>query len=147
VIVFTCNHCPYAKHVEPELVRVATDYLGRGVQLLAICSNDAAAYPADSFDAMKVRALAVPFPFPYLHDETQRVAREYGAICTPDTFVFDEDRALRFRGRIDETRPGKGEPSGRELRAALDALISRKPVAGDQAPSVGCSMKWRLEQN
>lgn len=143
VVIFTCNHCPYAVHVEPELLRLAHDYKDKGVQLVAICSNDAQKYPADSFDAMAQRAAEQSFPFPYLHDESQSVAREYGAACTPDVFVFDQDRHLVYRGRIDETRPGRGEPSGVDVRRALDAVVAGETPAADQHPSIGCSIKWR----
>ena len=143
VIVFTCNHCPYAVHVEHELTRIATDYKDRGVQLIAICSNDAVRYPADGFQEMSVRAREAGFTFPYLHDETQAVARTYTAVCTPDTFVFDRDRTLAYRGQIDGTRPGAKPSDGIDLRRALDALLAHEPIRGEQRPSVGCSIKWR----
>ena len=143
IVVFTCNHCPYAIHVERELIRIASDYKERGVQLIAICSNDAATYPADGFREMSIRASDAGFTFPYLHDETQAVARTYTATCTPDTFVFDHDRTLAYRGQIDGTRPGSQPSDGIDLRCALDALLSNEPIRGEQRPSVGCSIKWR----
>lgn len=143
VVVFTCNHCPYAVHVESELIQIAHDYADKGVQLLAVCSNDAANYPADSFEAMTERAHARSYPFPYLHDESQAVAREYGAACTPDTFVFNQNRNLVYRGRIDESRPGRGVANGADLRRSLDALLAGAAPSDEQHPSIGCSIKWR----
>lgn len=143
VVVFTCNHCPYAKHVEPELIRIAQDYAGKDVQLLAINANDPESYPADSFEAMVSRAAEMSYPFPYLFDETQETAEEYGAACTPDIFVFGEDRLLAYRGRIDETRPGKGSPTGTDLRSAIDAMLKGEAPSDEQYPSVGCSIKWK----
>ena len=144
VVVFTCNHCPYAVHVEDALNGVAREYESRGVQFVAINSNDASRYPADSFESMTVRAREKSFVFPYLHDESQEVARAYDAACTPDTYVFDSNRILVYRGRIDETRPRRGETAhGGDLRAALDAILRGDAPASDQYPSVGCSIKWR----
>ena len=145
VVVFTCNHCPYAIHVEDELIRIARDYAERGVQLVAICSNDAVRYPADSFDAMALRAKEKGYPFPYLHDATQSVARAYDAACTPDTFVFDRDRHLVYRGRIDETRPGGANAHGRDLRAALESVLSGNSPSEQQHASIGCGIKWLPE--
>ncbi len=142
VVVFTCNHCPYAIHVEPELVSIARDYAHSGVQLLAICSNDASRYPADSFEAMVRRAEERDLPFPYLQDPTQVVAKAYDAACTPDTFVFDGERKLVYRGRIDETRPGGPDAHGRDLRDALDAILSGETPAEHQHASIGCGIKW-----
>ena len=143
VVVFTCNHCPYARHVEPELIRIAGDYADSGVQLLAISANDPEQYPADGFDAMSSRAAEMQYPFPYLFDETQETAEAYGAVCTPDIFVFGKDRRLAYRGRIDETRPGKGSPTGTDLRSAIDAMLKGEAPSDEQYPSVGCSIKWK----
>ena len=143
VVVFTCNHCPYAKHVEDGLIETAEDYAGRGVQFVAISSNDPDQYPDDSFEAMAQRANAKGYPFPYLFDASQEVARAYGAVCTPDIFVFDENRKLVYRGRYDETRPGQGTATGRDLRTALDQLLESGSVAMDQRPSIGCNIKWK----
>lgn len=143
VVVFTCNHCPYARHIEDALVATAADYQGRGVAFVAISSNDTARYPADAPEAMAVRAAEKGFPFAYLFDETQAAARAYGAVCTPDLFVYDGDRRLAYRGRFDGTRPGQGTADGADLRRALDALLRTGAVTGPQHPAMGCSIKWR----
>lgn len=143
VVMFICNHCPYVKHVNPELVRVADDYGRRGIGFVAISSNNVADYPEDSPVRMKDVARVQRYPFPYLYDESQDVARAYKAACTPDLFLFDAKLALVYRGQLDESRPGKGVPDGKDLRGAMDALLAGKPVSGDQKPSVGCNIKWR----
>lgn len=143
VIVFTCNHCPYAKHVEDALVETANAYQERGVQFIAINSNDPEQYPADGFERMVERARNKSFPFPYLHDESQRVAQAYGAVCTPDFFVYDADRTLVYRGRFDETRPNGDEAHGGDLRQALDELLDDGDVHMEQKPSMGCNIKWK----
>ncbi len=143
VIVFTCNHCPYVLHVEDALLEVARVYQGRGVPFVGICANDAEHYPDDSFENMARRAQQKRYPFPYLHDESQEVARAYGAECTPDFFVYDRARRLVYRGRFDETRPGQGTPTGRDLRQALDQLLDTGAVTMEQYPSMGCNVKWR----
>jgi thiol-disulfide isomerase/thioredoxin len=144
VIMFICNHCPYVKHVNAELVRLARDYLSRGVSFVAISSNDAQGYPEDAPDKMKQVAAEQGYPFPYLYDESQDVARAYRAACTPDFFVFDGGLRLAYRGRLDDSTPGNGRPvSGAELRAALDALLAGKPVTPEQRPSMGCNIKFR----
>ena len=143
VVVFTCNHCPYAVHVQDELVRVANDYAPRGVRFVAISSNDANAYPADSFENMVRRAREKHFPFPYLFDASQAVALAYGAMCTPDFFVYDRTRTLAYGGRLDETRPGQGAAHGRELRQALDELLTTGTVTMEQVASMGCNIKWK----
>jgi peroxiredoxin len=143
VIVFICNHCPYVKAVIDRLVADAGTLLTEGIGFAAICSNDAERYPADSFDKMRSFAAAHGFPFPYLHDESQAVARAYGAVCTPDFFGFDAARKLRYRGRLDEGRTSP-PPSGarRELLEAMRAIgAGRDP--GEQTPSIGCSIKWK----
>ena len=144
VVMFICNHCPYVKHVNPELVRVARDYGKRGVGFVAISSNDAKNYPEDAPDKMKENARANSYPFPYLYDESQDVAKRYQAACTPDFFVFDRRQQLVYRGRLDESSPGNGKPlTGADLRAALEAILSETPVSPDQIPSMGCNIKWR----
>jgi peroxiredoxin len=143
VVVFTCNHCPYAQHVEPAFVELAEEYQRRGVAFVAISSNDAKTHPQDSFENMAERADAKGYPFPYLYDETQEVARAYGAACTPDFFVYDADRALAYRGRFDATRPNKGTPTGEDLRTALDELLADGEVQAEQYPSIGCNIKWK----
>lgn len=144
VVMFICNHCPYVKHVNPELVRIARDYGKRGVGFVAISANDAKSYPEDAPDKMRQNAREQGYPFPYLFDESQAVARSYQAACTPDFFVFDRDLKLAYRGRLDESTPGNGKPlTGADLRMALEALLNEKPVSPDQMPSMGCNIKWR----
>ena len=143
VVVFTCNHCPYAKHVEDALLAMAREYQNRGVQFIAICSNDAERYPDDSFESMAQRAEEKEYPFPYLQDESQEIARAYEAACTPDFYVFDADRTLRYRGRFDETRPDAGEAHGGDLRQALDEMLENGEVMLEQKPSMGCNIKWK----
>lgn len=144
VIMFICNHCPYVKHVSRALVRLANDYMPKGVAFIAINSNDPVQYPEDAPDKMREEALRVGYPFPYLFDETQDVARAYGAVCTPDTFIFDGDLRLVYRGQLDDTRPNSGrEATAADVRAALDALLAGQPVNPVQKPSVGCSIKWK----
>jgi peroxiredoxin len=144
VVMFICNHCPYVKHVQQELVRVAKDYAGRGVGFVAISSNNAAAYPDDGPDKMKEEKQRVGYPFAYLYDESQEVARAYRAACTPDFFVFDDERLLVYRGQLDDSRPKNERPvTGRDLRAALDAVVGGKPVTTEQIPSIGCNIKWK----
>jgi len=143
VVVFMCNHCPYVKHLEEELLATAREYQDQGVQFIGICSNDAENYPDDSFDNMAKRAQAKDYPFPYLQDESQEVAQAYEAACTPDFYVFDADRELAYRGRFDETRPDGGEPHGGDLRQALDELLADGEVTMEQKPSMGCNIKWK----
>jgi len=144
VVMFTCNHCPYVLHVNPELVRLARDYQEKGVSFVAISSNDVDRYPDDSPEKMTELAKEVGYPFPYLYDETQEVAKAYDAACTPDFYVFDGDDKLAYRGRLDESRPNSGKPlTGKDLRAALDAVLAGKPVPEPQYPSGGCGIKWK----
>lgn len=144
LVMFVCNHCPYVKHVRGELANLARTYQARGVAVVAINSNDAVAYPDDSPDAMAREKQAAGYTFPYLYDETQEVARAYRAACTPDFFLFDRDRSLVYRGQLDGSRPGNDVPvTGKDLRAALDAVLDGRPVAPDQRPSMGCNIKWR----
>lgn len=143
VVVFLCNHCPYVKHLEDALLQTARAYHGRGVQFIGISSNDAAQYPEDSFEKMAERTQAKAYPFPYLYDESQDVAKAYDAVCTPDFFVYDAGRVLVYRGRFDETRPDQGEATGRDLRQALDELLERGAVTTEQHPSMGCNIKWK----
>ncbi len=144
VIVFMCNHCPYVKHILPALVSLAREYGPKGISFIAINPNDPVAYPDDSPERMAELAQELDFPFPYLFDETQDVARAYSAQCTPDFFVFDGARRLVYRGQFDSSRPSNNiPPTGTDLRAALDALLSGSPIPTDQRPSIGCSIKWR----
>ncbi len=143
VVVFTCNHCPYAKHVEDALIQTASRYADKNVAFVAISSNDPQQYPDDSFESMARRAREKRYPFPYLFDETQEVASVYGAVCTPDFFVFDSDRKLSYRGRFDETRPGRGSATGEDLTTAIDQLLESGEVTIEQLPSMGCNIKWK----
>jgi peroxiredoxin len=143
VIVFICNHCPYVKGVIGRLVKDAKVLMAEGIGFAAVCSNDAESYPEDSFDNMQHFAEAHDFPFPYLHDEDQSVARAYGAVCTPDFFGYDAEQKLRYRGRLDEGRTTPPPTNARrELVEAMRAIAHGK-APGDQTPSVGCSIKWK----
>ena len=144
VIMFICNHCPYVKHVNNELIRLAHDYMNKGVYFLAINSNDTENYPDDSPENMKKTALHLAYPFPYLFDETQEVARAYQAACTPDFFVFDNALALTYRGQLDDSRPGNNvEVNGSSIRNALDCVLANKSAPDNQKPSIGCNIKWK----
>ena len=144
VVMFICNHCPYVIHVNPEIVRVANDYLKKGVGFVAISSNDVKNYPGDSPEKMKILAERECYPFPYLYDETQEVAKAYDAACTPDFYVFDKNRKLAYRGRLDDSRPNSGTPlTGKDLRAALDAVLDGRSPDARQYPSAGCNIKWK----
>ena len=144
LVMFLCNHCPYVIHVNPEIVRITKDYADKGIGFVGISSNDVVNYPADSPDKMKIHAAEVGYTFPYLYDETQEIAKAYDAACTPDFYVFDKDRNLAYRGRLDFSRPGNSNPlDGVDLRAALDAVLSENPVSKMQFPSAGCNTKWK----
>lgn len=144
VLMFICNHCPYVQHVLHGLIQLGRDYQSRGVSFVAISSNDTANYPDDAPEKMKALAQSADFPFPYLHDETQAVAKAYQAACTPDFFVFDNAMRLAYRGQLDDSRPGNARPvTGADLRAALDALLAGSAVNAAQTPSVGCNIKWK----
>ena len=143
VVMFICNHCPFVKHVRTELARLGRDYRQRGVSIVAINSNDAGAYPADNPAAMKAEAAKWGYTFPYLVDADQSVAKSYLAACTPDFYVFDADRRLRYRGQLDDSRPGNDVPvTGTDIRKALDAILSATAVDEAQTPSIGCNIKW-----
>jgi peroxiredoxin len=144
LVAFICNHCPFVQHVAGELAALSRDLPPKGVAMVAISSNDVAAYPADSPQAMAAEAARQGWAFPYLYDETQEVAQAYRAACTPDFFLFDGDRRLVYRGQLDASRPGNGLPvTGADLRAAVDAVLAGRPVAEDQRPSLGCNIKWK----
>lgn len=142
VILFICNHCPFVHHVNARLVEVATAYQKKGIQFIAISSNDINNYPQDGPKFMTETAKKEGYPFPYLYDKTQEVAKAYKAECTPDFFVFDKDLKCAYRGRFDETRPNMGQASGEDLTDALDTLIAGKSITKDQKPSMGCNIKW-----
>ncbi len=142
--MFICNHCPYVKHVQNELVRLVKDYQARGVAFIAISSNDAVQYPDDSPQRMKEVAVQFGYTFPYLYDESQEIARKYPAACTPDFYIFDKDLLLVYRGQLDDSRPGNNiTVSGKDIRGALENLLRDKPVDPEQRASVGCSIKWK----
>lgn len=144
VIMFICNHCPFVIHVNPELVRLANDYKSKGVSFIAISSNDVEKVPDDGPDKMRLVAKVLKFPFPYLYDKRQEVAKAYDAACTPDFYIFDGSMKLAYRGRLDDSRPGNSIPlSGKDLRAALDQVLAGENVPADQYPSVGCNIKWK----
>lgn len=144
VVMFICNHCPYVKHVNHELVRLANDYLSKGVGFVAISSNDVVNYPDDAPEKMKDHALAVGYPFPYLYDESQDVAKAYFAACTPDFSIFDKDLKCMYRGQLDDARPKNDKPvTGKDIRAALDAILNNQPLSAQQIPSIGCNIKWK----
>lgn len=144
VIMFTCNHCPYVIHVNPEIVNVSNDYSKKGVNFVAISSNDVENYPMDSPEKMTELAKQEGYNFPYLYDETQEVAKAYDAACTPDFYVFDRNLKLAYRGRLDASRPNSGIPlTGSDLRAALDNVLAGKAVSEVQYPSAGCNIKWK----
>lgn len=144
VIMFICNHCPFVKHVNKELVRLANDYLPRGISFIAISSNDIINYPEDSPEKMKEVAEELGYPFPYLYDETQKVAREYAAACTPDFFIYDKNLKLVYHGQLDDSRPSNNIPvTGKDIRKALDNILSGKEISSEQKPGIGCNIKWR----
>ncbi len=144
VVMFICNHCPYVVNIIDELVNVGNEYKSKGVSFVAISSNDVENYPEDSPQKMKELAEEKGFPFPYLYDETQEVAKSYKAACTPDIYVFDSEMKLVYRGQIDDSRPGNNiKPSGSDLRNALDNILAGKGVSPDQTPSIGCNIKWK----
>jgi peroxiredoxin len=144
LVMFICRHCPFVKHLEWALAQLGSDNADKGIGIVAIGSNDAESYPDDAPESLAQQARDLGFTFPYLYDETQEIARAYDAICTPDFFLFDGDLKLVYRGQFDESRPGNGIPvSGKDLRAAMDALIAGKPINLEQRPSIGCSIKWK----
>jgi peroxiredoxin len=147
LVIFLCNHCPYVKHVRHELAKLGREYQGKGVAVVGISSNDIATHPDDSPEKMRQEKAEVGYTFPYLYDETQEVAKAYQAACTPDFFVFDGDQRLVYRGQLDDSRPGNPIPvTGKDLRAALDAVLAGAPVAEKQRPSMGCNIKWKPGQ-
>ena len=144
VIMFICNHCPFVKHVNEELVCLANDYQERGISFIAISSNDVENYPEDSPEKMKEVAESLGYPFPYLYDETQEVAKAYDAACTPDFYIFSDELQLVYRGQLDNSRPDNDVPlTGSDMRRALDAILKGEPVRELQVPSIGCNIKWR----
>jgi len=144
VIMFICNHCPYVIHVREELVRMANDYKPKGINFIAVSSNDVVKYPADSPEKMTEVGKELNFPFPYLYDESQEVAKAYYAACTPDFSIFDKDLLCVYRGQLDSSRPGNGKPvDGADMRAALESIVKGEAVNEEQVASIGCSIKWK----
>ena len=144
LVMFICRHCPYVQHVKEELARLGKDYAKKDLGIVAISANDAANYPDDAPDQLKAMAETEEFVFPFCYDESQETAKAYTAACTPDFFLFDASRKLVYRGQLDESRPGNGKPlTGKDLRAAIDAVLAGKPVSATQMPSVGCNIKWK----
>lgn len=144
LVIFLSRHCPYVQHIKGELSRLGRDYASRDIGIVAITSNDVQNYPDDSPEMLKAMAQEEGFKFPILFDENQNVAKDFTAACTPDFFLFDQHRKLVYRGQLDDSRPGNGKPvTGRDLRAAIEALLSGRPISSDQKPSVGCNIKWK----
>ncbi|AUC82167.1 thioredoxin family protein [Lacinutrix sp. Bg11-31] len=144
VIMFICNHCPFVVHVNAQLVKVANYYQEKGIGFIAISSNDEATYPQDRPELMKHVAANLKYPFPYLYDETQEVAKAYDAACTPDFYVFDANLKATYHGQLDNSRPGNGIPvTGKDLREAIDAVLNNKAPLENQKPSIGCNIKWK----
>lgn len=144
VIMFICNHCPFVKHVEHELVKLANDYQKKGIAFVAISANDVKNYPEDNPDKMRENAKRLGFTFPYLYDETQGIAKAYDAACTPDFYIFDDKLSCVYRGQLDDSRPGNNIPvTGKDIRAALDNILAGKPISAEQKPSMGCNIKWK----
>lgn len=144
LVMFICNHCPFVKHIQKELVKLTNEYQAKGIGIVGINSNNAEKYPEDSWDKMKETAEREGYTFPYLYDETQEIAKRYKAVCTPDFFLFDKNFKLVYRGQFDDSRPGNGKPvNGQDLRHALDCLLEEKPIPEHQKPSIGCNIKWK----
>lgn len=144
VFMFICNHCPYVKAIEDRLIQLATDLKLRGVAVVGICSNDPSAKSDDSLEALAARARLKNYPFPYLHDPDQKVAHLFGAVCTPDFFVYDKNQKLAYRGRLDDSWKDESLVTQRELYNASIALLEGKTLAAAQVPSMGCSIKWSV---
>ena len=144
VVIFMCNHCPYVQHILPRLVEVAAEYQKKGVEFVAINSNNVTDYPEDSPEKMKHLAESKSISFPYLFDELQETAYQYQAACTPDFYLFDKNLRCVYRGRFDSSTPSNGEPlTGFDLITAMDNLLSNQPIDSDQHPSMGCNIKWK----
>ena len=142
VVIFTCNHCPYAKAVEDRLIELGNNY-SKNVDFVLISSNDAENYPADSPEKMAEQARNKKYPFPYLFDETQEIAKAYSAVCTPDIFLYNDERKLEYRGRLDDNWQDSNQVTREELRMAIDAVLSGKGIDFEQIPSMGCNIKWK----
>lgn len=144
VIMFICNHCPYVKHIIQGIIDLAEDYIPKNIRFIAISANDVDGYPEDSPDKMKLLAIESQYPFPYLFDETQEVAKAYQAVCTPDFFVYNSQLSLVYRGQFDDSRPGSNiAVTGNAIRHALNAILENSPISESQHPSLGCNIKWK----
>lgn len=144
LVMFICRHCPYVKHVQTESAKLGQDYQGKDIAIVAISANDPISYPEDAPESLKEQATELGFTFPYLFDETQDVAKAYTAACTPDFFLFDAGRKLVYRGQFDDSRPDSNIPvTGKDLRAAIEAVLNDRGVDPNQKPSMGCSIKWK----
>jgi peroxiredoxin len=144
LVIFMCNHCPFVQHLRGALAQFARDYQSSGLAIVGINSNDVANYPDDRPEKMAEEKTRFGYPFPYLYDETQEVAKAYRAACTPDFFLYDAGHRLAYRGQFDDSRPGNDVPiSGADLRAAVDALLAAQPISAQQKPSIGCNIKWK----
>lgn len=144
LVMFICQHCPYVQHVQDEISKIGKDYQNKDIGIVAISANDASKYPEDAPESLKEQAQDLGFMFPYCYDESQEVAKAYSAACTPDFFLFDKERELVYRGQLDGSRPGNNIPvTGQDLRTAIDAVLTDKPVTPDQKPSIGCNIKWK----
>jgi|SRR6185312_3818595 len=143
VVMFICNHCPYVKAVEDRLIQLGHDLKKLSVNLVAICSNDSTDHPEDSFEGLQQRAKEKNYPFPYLHDETQEIAEEFGAVCTPDFFVYDKNLKTAYRGRMDDSWKDASKVTKRELFEAVQLLLQNKPLPQKQIPTMGCNIKWK----
>lgn len=143
LVMFICQHCPFVKHIETEIARIDRDYRTKGLGMVAISSNSTITHPQDSPEQLREQAQRLGFNFPYCFDETQAIAKAYNAVCTPDFFLFNADQRLVYRGQLDESRPGNDIPvTGKDLRAAIEALLADRPVDPNQKPSIGCNIKW-----
>jgi len=144
LVMFICNHCPFVIHINSQLSQLAKDYISKGFNCIAISSNNVEKYPQDRPELMKQNAINNDYIFPYLYDQTQSVAKAYDAACTPDFFLFNDSLKLVYTGQLDGSRPGNGIPvTGKDLRAAMDAIVNQQPVNQNQKPSVGCGIKWK----
>lgn len=144
LVMFICRHCPYVQHIKKELAKIGKDYKDKGLGIVAISSNDTSVYPEDAPESLAEMAREEDFNFPYLYDENQEAAKNYTAACTPDLFLFDKDRGLVYRGQLDDSRPGNEIPvTGKDLRTAVDAVLSGSQIDPNQKPSTGCGIKWK----
>jgi len=144
VVMFICRHCPFVQHVKGELAQLGKDYAGKDVGIVAVSANDVTTHPQDAPDKLKEFAEEMSFAFPLCYDESQETAKAYTAACTPDFFVFDGERKLAYRGQLDDSRPGNGKPvNGKDLREAIEGVLTGSPITTEQRPSIGCNIKWK----